>query len=82
MLNGAKLPMYVNSDKEAISVCIRTCNNIDFSNARIVRIKNTAEMEDILMSEAYLKELEGREDIEIIGEPFDMEFDEEGNLVD
>jgi hypothetical protein len=82
MLNGAKLPMYVNSDKEAIRVCIRTCNNIDFSNARIVRIKNTAEMEDILMSEAYLKELEGREDIEIIGEPFDMEFDDEGNLVD
>ncbi|ETA80097.1 lactate racemase domain-containing protein [Youngiibacter fragilis] len=82
MLNGAKLPMYANSDLEAIRICIRTCNNIDFSNARIVRIRNTAEMEDILVSEAYLEELKGREDIEIIGEPFDMEFDEEGYLAD
>ncbi|MGB4589381.1 MAG: lactate racemase domain-containing protein [Clostridiaceae bacterium] len=82
MLNGGKLPMYMNSDKDAIKVCIRTCNGIDFSKVKIVRIGNTAEMEDILVSESYIEELKDREDIEILSEPFEMEFDEEGYLID
>lgn len=82
MLNGGKLPIYVNSDKEAIKVCIRTCNGIDFDQARIVRIVNTAQMENILVSEAYYDELKNREDIEILSEPFEMEFDEHGYLMD
>lgn len=82
MLNGGKLPIYVNSDKEAIKVCIRTCNGIDFDQARVVRIVNTAQMENILVSEAYYDELKRREDIEILSEPFEMEFDEHGNLTD
>ncbi|MBW8383712.1 MAG: nickel-dependent lactate racemase [Youngiibacter sp.] len=82
MLNGAKLPMYVNSDKEAIRVCIRTCNGIDFDKAKIVRIVNTAEMENIMVSEAYYDELKNREDIIILSEPFEMQFDEQGYLID
>jgi hypothetical protein len=82
MLNGAKLPMYMNNDRDAMKVCIRTCNGIDFSKAKIVRIASTAEMEDILVSEAYYDELKNRADIEILSEPFDMQFDEEGYLID
>jgi len=82
MLNGGKLPMYVESDREAILICIRTCNNIDFNKPRVVRIKNTASMDYILVSEAYYDELKDRDDVEIISGPFEMEFDENGNLVD
>ena len=31
-----------------------------FNQARVVRIRNTAEMEDILVSEAYYEELKDR----------------------
>ncbi len=82
MLNGAKLPMYMNNDRDALKVCIRTCNGIDFNQARVVRIRNTAEMEDILVSEAYYEELKDRPDIKILSEPFHMTFDEAGNLID
>lgn len=82
MLNGAKLPMYMNNDRDALKVCIRTCNGIDFNQARVVRIRNTAEMEDILVSEAYYEELKNRPDIKILSEPFHMTFDEAGNLID
>jgi hypothetical protein len=81
MLNGAKLPMYMNNDRDALKVCIRTCNGIDFNQARVVRIRNTAEMEDILVSEAYYEELKNRPDIKILSEPFHMTFDEAGNLI-
>lgn len=80
MLNGGKLPMYANSDLEALRICIRTCNGIDFEKTRIVRITNTAEMENIMISEAYYDELKNRDDIEILSEPFEMEFDEEGYI--
>lgn len=82
MLNGGKLPIYANSDKEAILIAIRTCNGIDFNKARVVRIKNTAEMEEILVSQPYYDELKNREDIEILSEPFEMTFDDEGDLID
>lgn len=82
MLNGAAMPMYANNDREAILICIRTCNGIDFNKARIVRIKSTAEMEDIQVSEAYLDELRGRDDVQILGEPEEMRFDQEDNLID
>lgn len=82
MLNGAKLPMYMNNDRDALKVCIRTCNGIDFNQAKVVRIRNTAEMEDILVSEAYYEELKDRPDIKILSEPFHMTFDEAGNLID
>ena len=82
MLNGGKLPIYVNNDKEAILICIRTCNNIDFNKAKVVRIKNTANMDYILVSEAYYDELKDRKDVEIIEGPFEMKFDENDNLVD
>jgi len=82
MLNGGKLPVYANNDKDAILICIRTCNNIDFNKAKVVRIKNTAEMENILVSEAYYDELKDRKDVEILSEPFEMKFDDIGNLVD
>lgn len=81
MLNGGKLPVYANNDRDAILICIRTCNGIDFNKAKVVRIRSTAEMEDILVSESLLDELKGRDDVEILSEPEEMAFDAEGNLI-
>ena len=73
--------MYAN-DREAILICIRTCTGIDMDRARVVRIRSTAEMEEIQVSESLLDELRGRDDVEILGEPEEMAFDAEGNLTD
>ncbi len=81
MLVGGKIPMYAETDREALMLAIRTCNNIDFKNPRIVRIKDTLTMEYIEVSEAYIDECKANPEIEILSEPYDIKFDEEGFMI-
>ena len=81
MLNGGKIPMYMNNDRDALRLAIRTCTGIDFDNAKVVRIKNTLCMEEIEVSENYLGEILGRSDVEVLSEPHEMKFDRDGYLI-
>ncbi len=84
MLNGARIPMYMENDREALRIAIRTCSgdNFDFNNVKVVRIKNTMHMTDIEVSEAYLDEVKDNPEIKILSDPFDMEFTEDGFMMD
>lgn len=82
MIDGAKIPMYQNNDYEALRVALRTCPRIDYSRARVVRIHDTLSLHEFEVSEAMIPELCGREDIHIVGKPYDLEFDGEGYLED
>jgi len=81
----AKIPPFLSNDRDAILMAIRCCGPIDPLKAKIVRIKNTLELEYMWISEGLYeivrqdKELSER--IEILGEPEDMQFDVLGNLV-
>ncbi|TDF97078.1 lactate racemase domain-containing protein [Paenibacillus piri] len=79
-LLGAKIPVVLRSDKEALAVAVKTCNRITPATVKIVWIKNTLEMEHIYISETYLDLIKGRDDIAITGDPVPIEFDSEGNL--
>jgi len=81
MLNGGRIPIYMNNDREALLVAIRTCTNIDFAKVKVVRIKNTLCMEEIEVSESLYEECQARDDIEIISEPYDIKFDSDGYMV-
>ncbi|MEW6662530.1 MAG: lactate racemase domain-containing protein [Bacillota bacterium] len=80
-LGGGKIPVFVNTDKEAIAVAVRCSNLVEPPDVKIVRINNTLELNEIEVSLPVLEELRGRPDIEIISEPYTMEFDKEGNLL-
>ncbi len=82
MIEGGKMPFYQNNDKEALMMAIRTCNRIDYANARIARIRDTVSLSDIEISEALLPDVAGRDDVQIIEGPYEMEFDEEGFMKD
>lgn len=79
-LNGAKIPVVIQSDREALAIAVKTCNRISLESVRIVWIKNTLEMEHIYISETFGDTIKERDDIEITGEPKPMEFDQDGNL--
>ncbi len=81
MLNGGRIPIYMNNDREALLVAIRTCTNIDFAKVKVVRIKNTLCMEEIEVSESLYEECRARNDIEIISDPYDIKFDSDGYMV-
>ncbi len=52
----------------------------DIDKIKIVRIKNTLDLFEFEASEAYLKEFDNRDDIEILSEPYNWEFNVDKNL--
>ncbi len=79
---GARMPMIVNTDKQAFAIALQTSFGVDPATARIVRIKNTKKLHKIQMSEAYLDEIKGSDSFTILGDAKPIEFDSEGNLID
>lgn len=75
----AKLPIIMETDHEALKAAVKTCNAFDITKAKIVRIKDTLHLEEIYISEGLLEEAKANPAIEILGEPFEMVFDEQGN---
>lgn len=81
VLGGVRIPIVMESDREAIAVCVKTCNEIDKSEPRIVRIPNSLHIEHILLSESYYGMVKNIEGLKIESEPKEMKFDENGDLL-
>ncbi|MFQ5965496.1 MAG: lactate racemase domain-containing protein [Candidatus Scalinduaceae bacterium] len=77
---GAKIPMAFDCDKDAIDAAIFTCGTDDTKNAKIVWIKNTLDLEKVIISEAYLDDLKRRDDLERLSSIKELVFDSSGNL--
>ena len=80
VLGGVRIPIVMESDREAIQVCIRTCNEIDKKNPRVVRIPNSLHIQHIMLSESYYEEAKNNPNLIIESEPEYLPFDEDGNL--
>jgi Lactate racemase N-terminal domain len=76
----ARIPIALKTDQEAIATALTTVGPIEPWEARVIRIKNTLEMEELQVSEALMDELKGRSDITPIGGLEELTFDAEGNL--
>jgi hypothetical protein len=84
VLESARIPCVVSTDKEAVQICIRTCTGIeDKSKIRIVRIANSLHIDRIMLSESYYEEvISGKYlGIEAIDAPQELKFDKEGNII-
>ena len=83
VLNSARIPCVVATDKEAVQMCIRTCTGIDKSRVRVIRIPNSLHIGHIMLSEEYYSDVKaGRwEGLSVESEPESLEFDGAGNLI-
>ena len=83
VLASARIPCVVANDKEAIQICIRTCNKIDTDHARVVRIANSLHIDQIMLSESYYEDVKNGKypGIVALDEPQELAFDEKGNLL-
>jgi hypothetical protein len=77
---GGKIPMTFDCDKDAIDAAISTCVADNTNNARIVWIKNTLDLEKVIISEAYLDDLKRRDNLELLSPARKLAFDSSGNL--
>lgn len=76
----AKMPMVLNCDREAIQAAIFCCTEIDKTKPKIVRIKNTSHIDEIMVSEALIEEVKRHPQMKLLEEPKELPFDQEGNL--
>ena len=81
VLGGVRVPIVMENDKECIQVCLRTCNEIDKENPRVVRIPNSLHLEHIMLSESYYEEARQNPLLEIESEPAYLPFDRDGNIL-
>lgn len=77
---AAALPIAYETDREVLENALPTIGLTEPEDARVIQISNTLQLAEVLVSEAYLPEIEGRSDLEIVEPVHDMEFDDEGNL--
>ncbi|WP_088227605.1 lactate racemase domain-containing protein [Desulfosporosinus sp. FKB] len=77
---SVKIPMVLKNDRQAIQAGIKTCNISDLSKVRMVRVKNTLKMGTIEVSESLLEEVKRNPNLEILGSPYNLDFNDEGNL--
>ena len=75
-----KIPLTVKNDYEAIEIAIKCVGLIPREKLKIMRIKNTALLSEVEISEAYEDEISKREDLEVLSPKREMEFDAAGNL--
>ncbi|MCH3918481.1 MAG: tripartite tricarboxylate transporter permease [Spirochaetia bacterium] len=80
LLLGAKIPIVLKNDEDAIKAGIFTCDSIDFDNPRIVRIHDSSHVTKIMVSEALSEEVEKSSEMKLLSEFQPMTFDEKGNL--
>ena len=74
---GARTPVVLPSTREALAGAIRTCR-LRPEGPRVVYVRDTLELEDVLCSEACLPLVEGREGIDVLSAPEPLEFDGAG----
>lgn len=83
VLASARIPCVVATDKEAIQMCIRTCNGIDCEHVRVIRIPNSLHIGHIMMSGEYYRDVMAGKwpGLTAESEPEELAFDEEGTLI-
>lgn len=77
-----KIPMVLEDDRLAIQAALKTLTQVDREHIRMVYLKNTLSLETIMVSEALLDQVRGRDDMEILEQPHPLSFDDDGRLLD
>ena len=80
IVESSKIPVIMESDKECVQMCLRTCVKNDKEHPRVVRIPNSLHIEHILLSEAYLEEARRNPNLVVESEPEEWPFDDNGDL--
>lgn len=82
VIDPVRLPLIANNAKEALATAIKMCVGVSSpQDARIVRIKNTNELDTIYISKACLDDIERNGKISVLQRNGYLNFDETGELI-
>ncbi|MCH6265951.1 MULTISPECIES: lactate racemase domain-containing protein [Neobacillus] len=80
VVSPTKIATTLPNDKQAIQAAVKTCNILDFTKVKMVRIKNTLKISEIEVSEALLDYIANHPNMEQVSDLYEINFDENGNL--
>ena len=75
-----KIATTLENDFYAIKAAVKTCNILDYTNCKLVRIRDTLHLGEIEISVNLLEEARQHPDIEILTEPYDYHLMQRGIL--
>jgi hypothetical protein len=70
----ARLPMILPTDLDAVKAAILTCNIHDFNKVRLVRIRDTLHLGELLVSEALVDEVSAKPNVTSVQGPLELKF--------
>jgi hypothetical protein len=77
---GANIPVYFDTDREVLDAALAIMGTRTPEQGRVMRIRNTLALEEILASEACLEAPVQETEFTVLSEPVEMAFEREGNL--
>ena len=79
---GARVPLTVDTDRQAVYVALACCLQVEASTSKIARIQDTKHLEEFWASEPLLPELLASGRVSVVAEPEPIAFDPRGMLPD
>jgi hypothetical protein len=79
---GARIPITIDKDREALYLAVTSCLKVDQSIAKIARIANTKDLDTFWASEALLPDLLATGNVEPLGDMAPIAFDAAGMFVE
>jgi len=79
-LERAKVPMVLSTDEEALQTAVRCNWGVPPEETRFVRIPNTLHLEHLYVSENLVEEALVNSDAEVVSDPEELRFDDEGAI--
>lgn len=80
-LEIAKTPLVLDTDRDALTACMMSVGLVPYSEQKIIRIKNTLDLEEVDISIAYASALAGRSDLEIIMPARSLKLDKKSYFI-
>lgn len=82
IMTAGQIPVYANTDKEAIQMCLKTLWGMDSKDAKVVHIKNTLAMSTIQVSKPLWEEIKDKPGISFAADAGVLSFTEDGDLIE
>ena len=81
-VTAAMIPVNFVTDREVVNTALKTLGLTEPEDARVVQIRNTLLLEEMLVSESCLPQLKDNPRVSIVSGPLPWEFDLNANLMD
>jgi len=79
-LDKCKIPLICETDQEALEIALSVLGISPLEAVKVIWIKNTLELNEMKVSEAFWKEAQTLKHLTVLSQPEEVKLDSEGNL--